>query len=68
MSERKLKRFLRKRTLSERYGVNVRTIDRMVKRGHLPPPTIHRGRLPLWDEQVIEENERDAVGKEGRST
>ena len=39
------KTFLRKRAVADRYGVNVRTIDRWAEDGRLPPP-IYRGIAP----------------------
>jgi predicted site-specific integrase-resolvase len=43
-----MKTFLRKRAIADRYGVNIRTIDRWSEDGRLPPP-IYRGTMPLWD-------------------
>ena len=59
--EAKKKRYLRKKQLAERYSTHTRSIDRMVKDGRLPKPSIFMGSLPLWDEAEIEANEAAAV-------
>jgi hypothetical protein len=57
----KPKKFLRKRAVAERYGdVNIRTVERMVEDGRLPPP-IYRGRFPLWDEDALDASDRAAA-------
>jgi predicted DNA-binding transcriptional regulator AlpA len=56
----KPKKFLCKRGVAERYGVNVRTVERMSKDGRLPRP-IHRGRFPLWDEAELDASDRAAA-------
>jgi predicted DNA-binding transcriptional regulator AlpA len=60
----KPKRFLRKASLAERYGVNKRTVDRMVVDGRIPPPRYLPGStLPMWEEGELEANERKAALK-----
>jgi transposase len=54
-------KFLRKKAVAARYGdVSIRTIERMVDDGRLPPPT-YRGRIPLWDEAKLDESDRAAT-------
>jgi predicted DNA-binding transcriptional regulator AlpA len=53
--------FLRKRQVAARYGgVATRTIDRWAEDGRLPPP-IFRGRVPLWDLDELEAQDRAAA-------
>jgi predicted site-specific integrase-resolvase len=52
---------LRKRTVAERYGINVRTLERMVKDGRLPPPNFYIGRSPFWAENDLEAHDRQAA-------
>jgi predicted DNA-binding transcriptional regulator AlpA len=54
------KTFLRKRAVADRYGVNVRTIDRWAEDGRLPPP-IYRGILPLWDQAELDAQDHTAA-------
>jgi predicted DNA-binding transcriptional regulator AlpA len=56
----KPKKFLRKRVVAERYGVNTRTIERMSIDGRLPPP-IYIGKFPLWDEEALDASDRAAA-------
>jgi predicted DNA-binding transcriptional regulator AlpA len=56
----KPKRFLRKRAVGDRYGVNDRTVDRMKMDGRLPPPIYH-GKFPLWDEDALDASDRAAA-------
>ena len=51
------KRYLRKQAVATRYGVNVRTVERMIEDGRLPPP-MYRGRFPLWDESALDASDR----------
>jgi len=57
------KRYLRKREVAERYGdVHERSIDRMRQDGRIPQPVYLPGsRIPLWDEDALDENDRRAV-------
>jgi predicted site-specific integrase-resolvase len=57
------KRWLRKAQVRARYaGVSNKTLERHVAAGRLPPPEYPLGnRIPLWDEEVLEENERKAA-------
>jgi hypothetical protein len=54
------KTFLRKRAVAERYGVNVRTVDRWSEDGRLPPP-IYRGIVPLWDQAELDAQDHAAA-------
>jgi hypothetical protein len=61
-SERRPKRFLRKRHVAARYGgVNERTVPRMVADDRLPPPDIYVGRFPMWAEDTLDAHDRKAV-------
>jgi predicted DNA-binding transcriptional regulator AlpA len=53
-------KFLRKKAVSERYDVTVRSVERMVEDGRLPPP-VYRGRMPLWSEADLDESDRAAA-------
>jgi predicted site-specific integrase-resolvase len=53
-------RRLTARRLCERYDVVVRTIDRWLEQGILPPPLIINGRR-YWDEEEIERSERERM-------
>jgi hypothetical protein len=51
-------KFLRKRAIAERYGdVSIRTAERMVADGRLPPP-VYRGRIPMCDELALDASDR----------
>jgi hypothetical protein len=56
---RKLRRYLTKRDLCQRYGWKTPlSVDRAWKQyGTLPPPTIHQGRRPLWDEAILDRHD-----------
>ena len=56
-----MKRYLRRLDLAERYRCTDRNIDLMVRGGRLPQPTLMRGRVPLWDEAIIDEHDRAAA-------
>jgi hypothetical protein len=53
---RKPRRYLRKSDLCIRYGWKTPlSVDRNWKEyGTIPPPTIYRGRFPLWDEAILD--------------
>jgi hypothetical protein len=57
--------WLRKRKVGERYGgVSDRTVDRMAEDGRIPPPEYLPGsRIPLWDEQKLDANDRRTVAQ-----
>jgi hypothetical protein len=60
--ERKLRRYLRKKRVRERYGYESdRSIDRAWKDGRIPPPTIYQGRYPLWDEELLDAHDAAAA-------
>jgi hypothetical protein len=54
------KTFLRKRQVAARYNVVTRTVDRWSEDGRLPAP-IWRGRVPLWDLDLLEADDRAAA-------
>ena len=56
-----MKTFLRKRQVAARYGVGVRTVERMRDDGRLPEPDFYSGRFPLWSDQLLEAHERAAI-------
>jgi hypothetical protein len=56
-TENKPYRCLTARQLGERYHVVIRTLDRWLQRGILPPPIIINGRR-YWDEAEIMQRER----------
>ena len=53
-------RFLRKRSVAERYGITIRTVERMTEDGRLPKPSF-RGRIPLWSETQLDKSDRAAA-------
>lgn len=53
----KSKRYLRKAHVAWRYGVDERTVPRMVEDGRLRPPDLYNGRFPLWDEDKLDEDD-----------
>jgi hypothetical protein len=53
-------KFLRRAQVAERYGVNVRTLERMCADGRLPKPH-YRGRMPLWSEVELDSSDRAAA-------
>ena len=56
-----MKIFYRKSQLAARYSTSVRSIDRMVRDGRLPPPDMYMGPHPLWANESIEANEKRAA-------
>ena len=57
---KKPKKYLRKRAVAERYGIDERTVDRMSSDGRLPAP-IYLTRFPLWDEEELDASDRRAA-------
>lgn len=56
------RKYLRKRSVAERYAVDVRTIDRMAIDGRIPPPKyLPRSRFPLWSEAELDAADRKAT-------
>jgi hypothetical protein len=55
--------YLKKRQVAQRYGgIATRSVERAVVDGRLPPPEFPFGeRLPLWDLEKLEANERAAA-------
>jgi hypothetical protein len=61
--ERKLRRYLRKKHLRDRYGwESDKSVDRATKDGRLPPPDTYNGRFPLWSEETLDAH--DAARRE----
>jgi hypothetical protein len=56
-----MKRYQRRHDLAERYRCTDRNIDLMIRDGRLPQPTLYRGRVPLWDETILDEHDRAAT-------
>jgi excisionase family DNA binding protein len=54
------KKFLRKKAVADRYGVTIRTVERMIDDGRLPKPQ-YRGRLPLFAEDELDASDRAAA-------
>jgi hypothetical protein len=54
-------KFLRKKDVAERYGVTIRSVERMIVDGKLPGPTLYRGRAPLWSIEELEADEKAAI-------
>ncbi len=57
------KQYLRKKHLAERYQTTQRTIERRVSLGLLPQPEYFGGRFPLWDPEILEQHERQLIGR-----
>lgn len=53
-------KYLRRRSVAERYDIDERTVERMRKDGRLPQPH-YRGRFPLWSLEELEAFDRAAV-------
>jgi hypothetical protein len=47
----------RRRGLSQRYSVEERTVDRMVRDGRLPPPDFYLGNMPIWTGETLDEHD-----------
>jgi hypothetical protein len=47
------KTFLRKRQVAQRYSITTRSVERWSLDGRLPAPT-YRGKIPLWDLDLLE--------------
>ena len=62
-SERRAKRYLRKKSVRARYGdVCNKTVERMVLDGRLPPPEYFGdSRIPFWDEEKLDASDRKAT-------
>jgi hypothetical protein len=57
MEVKMAKQYLRKRDVAARYGVNIRTVERMTEDDRLPKP-VYRGRIPLYDEEALDASDR----------
>jgi hypothetical protein len=60
MTEADLKTYLRKQHLAARYKTTERNVDRMARDGRIRRPDLYNGRIPLWDEQDLDEDDRQA--------
>jgi hypothetical protein len=56
-----IKKRYRRHELAERYSQSVRNAERMWKDGRLPPPDFYLGRIPFWNEETLDENDRAAA-------
>lgn len=55
-------KYLRKRSVAERYAVDERTVDRMKSDGRIPPPKYLPGsRFPIWSEAELDASDRRAT-------
>jgi hypothetical protein len=64
MNPQKPKRYLRKSQVMDRYGYrNARSVERAWQADppRIPPPTLFRGRIPLWEEAVLDEHDAELV-------
>ena len=70
--ERKLRRYLRKKHLRDRYGwESDKSVDRATKDGRLPPPDTYNGRFPLSSEETLDAHDaarREQAIAEGRAS
>lgn len=58
-SQKRGRVYLRKRSVAARYDITIRTLDRWVRDGVLPPPVFLEGiPFPLWAEDSLDKNER----------
>jgi len=55
------KTYLRTNGVAARYDVHPRSVPRMVKDKRIPKPALYNGRFPLWDEDELDENDRNAA-------
>jgi hypothetical protein len=56
------KQYLRKRAVATRYGVDVRSVDRMKNDQRIPPPKyLPNSRIPLWDVAELDAADRRAT-------
>jgi predicted site-specific integrase-resolvase len=56
------KKYLRKQGVADRYGVEIRTIERWVALGRLPRPIyLPGGRIPLFAEDELDANDKRAT-------
>ena len=63
-SDNSSKKYLRKKGVAGRYGVDERTIDRWVGLGRLPKPMYLPGsRIPLFAEDGLDEHDRLATAR-----
>jgi predicted DNA-binding transcriptional regulator AlpA len=58
------KQYLRKASVGERYGINPRSVDRWVADEKIPRPIYLNGsRIPLWDTDELDANDREAAAR-----
>jgi hypothetical protein len=55
--------YLRKAQFAARYGITIRTLERMIDNGRLPKPDFFLGRLPVWSDEAIIANEKRAAAE-----
>jgi hypothetical protein len=57
-------KWLRKRSVAERYDVGTRSIDRAVKENRFPKPEYpFRTKTPLWKEASLDSHDDSAASK-----
>lgn len=62
--KRSKKRWYRKAQVAERYGFSIRTIERAVDDGRLPPPKFPMGdKFPCWDADELDERDRNLAAR-----
>jgi len=55
--------YLRKGRVAQRYDTSVRTVERWIKTGLLPPPDLYRGVHPLWSSEKLDASDREAAAR-----
>jgi hypothetical protein len=56
------KTFLRKQAVGQRYGIDVRSVDRWSADGRLPAP-VYRGKIPIWDQDELDARDHQAAAE-----
>ena len=63
-----MENFISRKELSEKLGLSLCTLWRMVRDGELPPPTRISARRVAWNaktlEKVFDQREKEAAGQE----
>jgi hypothetical protein len=58
------KTYSRKKDVADRYKTTPRNVERMAADGRIPKPFYLNGsRIPLWDNDQLDENDRAAVAR-----
>ena len=53
------RKFISKRAVAVRYGIVPRTVDRWTKAGFLPPSDMVVNHRHYWDEEGLEQHDRE---------